>query len=185
MKNGVLAGAVVLAMTAMPAHAQYGKAAATKGMTDEHFVTDVAHVGMAEVELGKLANEKGSNDQVKQFGQRMVADHGKAGDELKALAQKKNMSWPTELDAKHKALRDRLAKLSGEGFDRVYIQEMVAGHRNAIMAFRTEAKNGKDPDIKGWAEKTLPTVQEHYKQAQEIGRGIVGTTGAAKRSLKK
>ena len=89
MKNVLLAGAVVLAMTAAPA-AQYGQKAAGKGPTDQQFVMDVAHVGMAEVELGKLATEKASNEQVKKFGQRMADDHGKAGDELKALAEKKN-----------------------------------------------------------------------------------------------
>ncbi len=176
MKNVLLAGAVVLAMTAAPA-AQYGQKAAGKGPTDQQFVMDVAHVGMAEVELGKLATEKASNEQVKKFGQRMADDHSKAGDELKALAEKKNIPWPTELDARHKALRDRLMKLSGEAFDRAYMQEMVAGHRKAVMAFRMETKNGQDPDIKAWAQKTLSTIEDHLKQAQEITRGVVGTTG--------
>jgi len=82
MKNVVLAGAVVLAMTATPASAQYGQKSSGRGMTDQQFVTDVAHDGMAEVELGKLATEKASNEQVKKFGQRMADDHSKAGDEL-------------------------------------------------------------------------------------------------------
>jgi putative membrane protein len=185
MKNVVLAGAVVLAMTATPASAQYGQKSSGKGMTDQQFVTDVAHDGMAEVELGKLATEKASNEQVKKFGQRMADDHSKAGDELKALAEKKNIPWPTELEAKHKAVRDRLSKLSGDAFDRAYIQEMVAGHRKALMAFRMEAKNGQDPDIKAWADKTRPTIEDHLKQAQEIARGVVGTTGTVKHRATK
>jgi putative membrane protein len=181
MKNAMLAGAVVLAMAASPASAQtYGQAKTGKAMSDQHFVTDVANVNMAEVELGKLATDKASNDQVKKFGQRMVDDHGKAGDELKALAQKKNMTLPTEMDAKHKTLHDRLMKMSGEGFDRAYMQAMVSGHREAVMKFRTEAKSGKDPDVKEWAAKTLPTIEDHLKQAQEIARGVVGTTGTKK-----
>jgi len=181
MKNVVLASAVVLAMAAVPAFAQYGqKTATTKGMTDHQFVTDVAHDGMAEVELGKTAVEKASNDQVKKFGQRMADDHAKAGDELKALAEKSNIPWPTDLDAKHKAVRDRFMKLSGDAFDRAYMQEMVNGHRKAVTAFRMEAKNGKSPEIQAWASKTLPTIEDHLKQAQEIARGVVGTSGTKK-----
>jgi putative membrane protein len=183
MKNVVLASAVVLAMAAVPAAAQYGqKKATTKGTTtsDQHFVTDVANVGMAEVELGKLAADKASNDQVKKFGQRMADDHAKAGDELKALAEKNNLTWPTELDAKHKAVRDRFSKLTGESFDRAYMQEMVNGHRAAVNTFKMEAKNGKTPEIQTWASKTLTTIEDHLKQAQEIARGVVGTTGTKK-----
>jgi putative membrane protein len=181
MKKVVLASAVVLTMAAVPAFAQYGqKTAATKGTTDQQFVTDVALDGMGEVELGKMAGEKASNDQVKKFGQRMADDHAKAGDELKALAEKSNIPWPTELDAKHKAVRDRLMKVSSDAFDRAYMQEMVNGHRKAVTAFRMEAKNGKTPDIKAWAEKTLPTIEDHLKQAQEVARGVVGTTGTKK-----
>jgi putative membrane protein len=173
MKNVVIAAAVVVAMSA-PAYAQKKDA---HPMNDHHFVMDVAHVGMAEVELGKLATEKASSAEVKKFGQQMVDDHTKAGDELKSLAQTKNITWPTGMDAKHAAVRDRLAKLSGEGFDRAYMQEMVAGHRAAVTAFRTESTTGKDAEVKAWAAKTLPTIQEHLKQAQDIARGVVGTTG--------
>ena len=179
MKNLVIAGAVALAMTA-PAYAQDAQkpaAAAHKMAGDEHFVTDVAYAGMAEVELGKMATEKASKDEVKKFGQRMVDDHSKAGDELKTIAQTKNITWPTDLDAKHKALRDRLMKLSGEGFDRAYTQEMVAGHQKVAAMLKTESTSGKDPDVKAWAAKTLPTVEDHLKQAREISRGVVGTSG--------
>ena len=185
MKNVVLGGAVVLAMTVTPAYAQYGQKSSGRGMTDQQFAMDVAHDGMAEVQLGKLATEKASNEQVKKFGQRMADDHSKAGDELKALAEKKTIPWPTELDTRHKAVRDRLSKLSGDAFDRAYMQEMVVGHRKAVMAFRMEMKNGQDPDIKAWAQKTLPTIEDHLKQAQEITRGVVGTTGTMKHRATK
>ena len=178
MKNAMLAGAVVLTMAAAPIAAQ--KSTAHKTVSDEHFVTTVLQDGMAEVELGKMAADKAASDQVKQFGRRMADDHSKAGDELKAMAQKKNMTAPGDLDAKHKALRDRLTKLSGEGFDRAYMQAMANGHREAVNLFRTESKSGKDPEIKEWASKTLPTIEEHLKQAQEISRSAVGTTGTMK-----
>ena len=176
MKKVMLAGAVVLAMAASPAYAK----GAGKGMSAHQFVTDVAQINMAEVELGKLATDKASNEQVKKFAQRMTDDHTKAGDELKTLAQQKTITLPTELDAKHKALSDRLTKLSGEGFDRAYMQAMVSGHRQAVNMFRMESRSGKDPDVKQWAAKTLPTIEDHLKQAQEIARGVVGTTGTVK-----
>src|SRR5437867_4863223 len=140
MKKVMLAGAVVLAMAATPAAAQK---ATGKMMSDEHFAADVAVVGMAEVELGKMAADKASSDQIKQFGRRMADDHAKAGDELKTLAQKKNITLPTEMDAKHKALRDRLMKLSGEPFDRSYMQAMVSGHRQAVNIFGWNRSRGR------------------------------------------
>jgi putative membrane protein len=144
---------------------------------DHSFVMDAAMGGMAEVELGQLATEKAQSEQVKQFAQRMVTDHGKANDELKSLAQSKNISLPTDSGAKHKATKDRLAKLSGSAFDRAYMQEMVADHRKDVSEFQREAKGGKDPDVKAWAAKTLPTLQEHMQMAQSASRNAVGTSG--------
>jgi len=148
---------------------------------DHAFVMEAAQGGMAEVALGRLASEKASNDRVKQFGQRMVDDHGKANDELKALAQTKNISLPTALDAKHKATEDRLSKLSGTAFDRAYIQEMVADHKKDVADFQKESKSGGDTEVKAWAAKTLPTLEEHNKLVQDISSslrsGSVGTSG--------
>jgi putative membrane protein len=131
---------------------------------------------MAEVELGKLAADKASSDEVKKFGQRMVDDHGKANDELKKLAENKNITLPTAPDAKHKATIDRLSKLSGEAFDRAYMQEMLKDHRKDVSEFRTESKSGKDADVKAWAAKTLPTLEEHLKLAQDANKAV-GTSG--------
>jgi putative membrane protein len=172
----------VLALSAAPAFAQTTTPdkAAKPMMTaaaDQTFAKDVAMDGMAEVEFGKLASEKAASDQVKQFAQRMVTDHQKAGDELKSLAQTKNITLPTELGPKHKALRARLEKLSGEAFDRAYMNEMVMGHRKAVTAFRTESNSGKDPELKQWAAKTLPTIEDHLKQAQDASQAVVGTSG--------
>jgi putative membrane protein len=147
---------------------------------DRAFVLEAAHGGMAEVELGRLAADKASNADVKQFGQRMVDDHGKANDELKALASQKNVTLPTELDAKHKATVARLSKLSGEAFDRAYMTDMVADHNKDVATFTRQSKMAKDADLKAWAAKTLPTLQEHQKMAREISakvRGTAGTTG--------
>jgi putative membrane protein len=178
-------GSVVLAMAAAPAfaqtaappeHKEHAPKAAAKPASDQQFVMNVAKDGMAEVELGKLAQEKASSADVKKFAQRMVDDHSKANDELKTLAQNKNITLPTAVDATHKAHVDRMSKLSGEAFDRAYMQDMVADHRKAVEAFRMESKTGKDADVKAWAAKTLPTLEEHLKMAQDANKAV-GTSG--------
>jgi putative membrane protein len=91
--------------------------------SDEKFVKEAAAGGMMEVELGQIAGDKAANDQVKQFGRRMQNDHGKANEELKTLAINKGVQLPTALEGKHKKTVDRLSKLSGEEFDRQYMQK--------------------------------------------------------------
>jgi len=147
---------------------------------DRRFVMEAAHGGMAEVELGKLAAEKGSSDTVKQFGKRMADDHAKASDEIKDFAQKKGLTLPTDLDARHKQLRDRLAKLSGADFDRAYANEMVKDHKKDVADFKREAKAAKDPDLKAWAEKTVPTLEDHLKQAQDMQAQVKSAPRAAR-----
>lgn len=146
---------------------------------DQAFIVEAAHGGMAEVELGRLAGEKAQSSEVKQFAQTLVQDHSRANDELKTLARNKNITLPGEVDSKHKATHARLEKLSGAAFDRAYMQAMVDDHQKDVAAFRTESKGGKDPDVKAWASKTLPTLEQHLKQAQELSRSAVGTSGKA------
>jgi putative membrane protein len=144
---------------------------------DRQFIMEAARGGMAEVELGQLASDKAQSDAVKQFAQRMVTDHGKANDELKSLAQSKNVTLPAELDAKHKSTKDRLSKLSGAQFDRAYMQEMVSDHQKDVSEFRKQSQSAKDAELKAWAAKTLPTLQEHLQMAQAASRNAVGTSG--------
>jgi putative membrane protein len=145
---------------------------------DQHFAMEAAEGGRAEVELGQLAADKGSAAKVKEFGQRMVTEHGKAGDELKSLASSKNITLPADLAAKHKALKDRLSKLSGAAFDRAYMAEMVKDHQMDAAAFHKEAASGKDPEIKAWAGKTASMVDEHLKIARDLQKEV----GAAPKS---
>ncbi len=156
--------------------------AKSSGKADAGFVKKAAEGGMAEVELGRLAADKGANADVKQFGQRMVDDHSKANDELKSLAQQKGIDIPSDLSAKSKATKDRLSKLSGAAFDRAYMKEMVADHNHDVAEFQKEAKGGKDSDVKSWAEKTLPTIQDHQKMAKEDNAKLSGTSTRSKSS---
>lgn len=140
----------------------------TMSVSDKKFVREAAIGGIAEVEMGELAAEKGSSSQVKQFGQRMVDDHSKANDQLKQIAASKGIDLPTELDARHKAKKEMLSKLSGEQFDHAYMKDMVKDHTEDVAEFKKESTSGKDPDIKNFAAQTLPTLKEHLQQATSI-----------------
>ena len=135
---------------------------------DRAFVLEAGPGGLAEVELGRLAAQKGQSADVKKFGQRMVTDHSKANAELKKLAASKGITLPPQMDVEQMAVHDRLAKLSGADFDREYMTLMVKDHDKDVAAFMDEAKDGTDPDIKSFAAKTLPTLQEHQRMAKEI-----------------
>jgi putative membrane protein len=176
MKRVMCVCAVVLAFAATPVLAKGKGHKSGKVLSDQTFVAKAARGGMAEVELGRLALSRGSSDSVKKFGQRMVDDHGKANDELKSLAQTKNITLPADMSAKEKALRDRLSKLKGDAFDRAYMQAMLADHRKDVNEFRMESQSGKDAEIKTWAGKTLPTLEDHLKMAQDTNRAV-GTSG--------
>ena len=138
-------------------------------MTADHkFAMEAAMGGMAEVELGRLAAQKGASDEVRQFGQRMVDDHSKANEELMRVASSKGWTPPTALDAKHQAETQRLSALSGEKFDKEYVKMMVKDHKKDVSEFEKQAARGADPDIKAFAASTLPTLREHLQMIQRI-----------------
>ena len=165
------------------------QAPATSGklaLADQRFVKEAAIVGMAEVELGKLAADKATTADVKQFGQRMVDDHSKANDELKSWASQNNVTLPADLDAKNKATRDRLSKLTGAAFDRAYMTAMVADHNADVAAFERASKTVKNTDLKAWVDKTLPTLQEHKKMAHDTRAKLGGAAKTTKpKTMKK
>ena len=148
VKSAVVALAITVAGGSMygVALAQSGstkptpsKSAPAHATSTTTFVHDLAMASMAEVELGQFASQHASNPDVKSFGDMMVKDHTKANDELKPIAQKLNVTMPTALDAKHKALYDRLSKLQGAAFDKAYIDAMVTGHQEVLTKVRARA----------------------------------------------
>ena len=157
----------------------------TVSAADKDFAMKAAEGGMAEVALGELATKQAANDDVKQFGQRMVTDHGKANNELKDWASKKGVTLPSDLNAKHKALQARLSKLSGAEFDREYIREMVKDHDKDTAAFDKQSRTGRDPELKAWAAQTLPTLREHQKMAKDLAGKVGATTAEAGKSATK
>lgn len=135
---------------------------------DSDFMKEAAVGGMAEVEMGKLAATKAANPDVKKFAQMMVDDHTKANNDLKALAAKKGMTLPTDLDSSHKSTMDDLREQAGADFDKAYVEEMVDDHEEDVSKFEDEAKNATDPDVRAFAQKTLPVLQKHLDAIKGI-----------------
>lgn len=149
-----------------------GGTMSTLSEAEKNFVMKAAQGGMAEVAAGSMAAQRGSAADVKAFGNRMVTDHGKANDELKQLATNKGLAFPTDTDADHKAKADALAKKSGREFDKAYIDDMVEDHEKDVAEFEKMSKDATDPDLKAWATKTLPTLQDHLKMAKEAAAKV-------------
>ena len=145
---------------------------------DRRFLMKAASGGMAEVELGRMATQKGNSQSVKDFGQHMIDDHTKANQRLKDLASQKGVTLPSDMDSKDRAMVQRMSKLSGDQFDRAYMQHMTRDHREDIAEFQKEATAGSDPDIKAFANESLPTLQQHLQMAQSTGMGGTHNTGS-------
>lgn len=139
---------------------------------DAEFAVDAADGGMFEVQLGELAQKNGSAAQVKQFGQMMASDHGKANEELKALAQQKNITLPTSLSSDKQRKYDELAKKTGADFDKAYMDLMVKDHKEDIEEFREMSQEGKDAELKTWATSKVPTLEMHLQRAQTIQKAV-------------
>jgi putative membrane protein len=135
---------------------------------DAKFTTQAAVGGMAEVELGKLALEKSSNPQVKEFATMMVKDHGMANTELMAIAKQKNITLPSTVDDEHKKKMDDLSKKTGADFDKAYVDAMVSGHKSTLKLMEDELRDAKDADLKAFATKTAPIVQSHLVMINKI-----------------
>ncbi len=135
-------------------------------------VSKIAQDGMAEVKLGKLAENKAKHEDVKSFARHMVTDHGKANEELKAAAKEAGVKLPTDCNAEQKSTYDELNKLDCEAFDTKYMAEMVKGHEKAVDAIGKESSDGTG-SLKKWADKTLPTIEMHKKDADELNTKVL------------
>lgn len=161
-------------------------AATTLESSDVKFVQKAAAGGMAEVELGKLAQQKAVREETKQFATRMVEDHTKANDDLSRVAAANNVNLPQQPDKDTRKEMDKLQKLTGMDFDRAYMKNMVKDHKKDVKEFREEAKSRRDNDVKAFAQRTLPTLEEHLAMAEKTndiadaseheGNRIVGST---------
>jgi putative membrane protein len=173
---GVTTFCTFLGCWAVLAHQETSTQPVRTTISDTQFAKKAAQGGLAEVKMGQLAQDKGTSDSVKKFGQRMVEDHTKAGDELKKAAAQENITLPDDVSAKDKATYDALSKLSGAAFDRAYARDMVKDHEEDVAEFDKEANGGQKPAIKDFASQTLPTLQDHLKQAKEMRQNVAASS---------
>jgi putative membrane protein len=136
---------------------------------DQDFVMDVAKDSVFEIELGRLAQNKATNTDVKTFAETMVKDHTTASDELKGLA--KGITLPTSLDKGQQKKLDGLRD-EKDDFDRKYMKMMISAHKDAINLFEKESKKGKNTEIQAWANKMIPKLKEHLRMAEDTKRRL-------------
>jgi putative membrane protein len=144
-----------------------GTATMPLSAADQEFMTKAAQGGKMEVQLGQLATQKAANEDVKQFGQRMVDDHSRANEELMRLASQHNVTLPERVSAEGQKSYDHLSKLSGAAFDREYMSHMVKDHTKDVAEFEKASTQAANADLKSFAAGTLPTLREHLKMARE------------------
>ena len=182
----LLAGVALVGLMAPPALAQSQDAAQQQpaqagqqqlAQEDIEFATKAAEGGLMEVQFGELAQQQAASDEVKQFGQRMVEDHGKANDQLKQIAQDKGIDLPQELSDEAQQKYDELQQKSGDEFDQAYMDEMVSDHEKDVSEFQQYAETGQDPDLTSFAEQTLPVLEEHLQLAQQTQERVTAAAG--------
>jgi putative membrane protein len=177
MKFRMQAAVIVLAVLALVAAASAQPNNTDPNMpTGKAFIRQVAEINLAEVELGKLAQQRGRNAAVKQFGKTMVSDHSAAEKALQELASAQGVTLPSEPPKGASELHAQLSRLHGARFDRDYIGHMLQGHKGAIVMVENEILHGQDAAIQAFAKKVLPTIQDHIRLAENVA-GRIGMTG--------
>jgi putative membrane protein len=135
---------------------------------DASFYKNAAEGGIAEVDAGNLAQQKGNSQKVKDFGAMMVKDHTAANEKLQGIATSKGVTLPTSASIGQMASKAKLEVLSGDTFDKSYIKNQIKAHRDTIELFNKEVATGQDADAKAFAKATLPTVKAHLKAINAI-----------------
>lgn len=135
---------------------------------DATFITQAAMGGLDEVQDGQIALQKATRPAVRQFAQQMVTDHTQVNQQLTALAQRKGVAPPPAPDPQQAAEAQKLQGLRGRGFDREFVRDQLTDHQQAVALFQQEAQQGTDPDVKAFAQQTLPTLQQHLQMVQAL-----------------
>jgi putative membrane protein len=161
--------------------AQYTKQATepnskTLSYADRSFINSAEEGNLAEIESAKIAEQKATDPAVKDFARRMVTDHTQASQELKALAKSTGVTLPAEPTAAEANQKDEWQKLSGAKLDDAYLHDQLEDHKQAISVFENEIEHGQNEAVKDYAEKTLPTLQDHIRIAEDIA-GKMGMSG--------
>lgn len=146
-------------------------AQAAIGTTERRFIATAASAGMMEVAAGKLAQERGQSAAVKQFGVMLERDHNQANQELVQLAASKGVPVPSEMMKEHQAKLDKLRKVQGREFDRMFIEQVGrTDHKKDIADFERAARESNDADVRGFAAKSLPVLKRHHEQAMQLAQ---------------
>lgn len=140
--------------------------------SDDMFLTEAAAINLEEIELGKLAQNRATTKEVKDFGKMMVDGHTKSLNELKDLAAKKGITLPQDVSEEGKNTLDELTKSDAKTFEKTYMAKMVEGHTETIRKFEDARDNAADADVKAWATKTLPDLQMHLQHAVTVQQKI-------------
>lgn len=162
--------AVVGAATLGATQLANGQNTTNPSSSDKKFVREALAGENTEVDLGKLAVQKGSSDDVKEFGRKMVDDHMKLNEEMRVVADQEGIRAPAGMTAKEKAQMTKLASLSGENFDKAYIAAMVKDQRGDLAALKREATAGNDTAIKEEASQGMKLIEQHLQLAEEMAR---------------
>jgi putative membrane protein len=172
MKNLLVSAALAAALTCA-APAAWAQNQNTAGQA---FLKKAIEGNLAEIEMGKLAQQKGTSDGVKAFGKQLEQDHATANQKALSVAKEMGMTPPTEPNKKQKAEYDHMAKMSGDKFDRAFAKHMVADHKKDIKEFQKEAKKTNERPS-NFANDVLPDLQKHLDMAQQL-QSKSGTTGS-------
>jgi len=157
-------GLVMLAGLAFPCLSE----AADLTKSDQKYMTESAQGLMSELKLGAMAEQRASDEGVRKFGKQMVADHGKDLQELKQLAQQKQVKLPDTLNDDQSKEAAKLDKLSGKDFDREYVKYEIKDHKDDIKEQKEVLKKTHDPELKKFASKELDTVTGHKKTVDAL-----------------
>jgi len=144
---------------------------------DQHFISEAAKGNRAEVQLGQMMVSKATDPNVKKFAQMMVDDHTKALNQLQQIAQNKNITLPDGLPDDAKDLQDKINNESGKQLDKDYMDAMVQDHQKDVQEFQDASNNAQDKDVKQWAGKMVPKLQQHLKKAQQVDSKVGGNAG--------
>jgi len=139
---------------------------------DATFAVEAADGGMLEVELGKLAAQKGVSSEIKKLGEMMVKDHSKANDELKAAAKAKDITLPAVMSDKCQKKLTDLTEKKGTDFDKAYADLMVSDHKDDIDEFKKEAEKGNDKELSAWAKGKVPVLEHHLMMAEQAKKAV-------------
>lgn len=144
---------------------------------DRQFARDAAIAGLSNVELGKLAAEKASSEEIRQFGKQLSEDQTKNNDRLKEVASQQKIPIPDALDSKHQSAIDKIAKLSGPEFDKAFLKEQLKEQEAQVRDFSDEAQRGTDPNFKTFAAGALPNLQQQLDAAKGLNKSAKRAKG--------